>query len=893
MTTASYSFLNSQAPPAVTTLAVFTKEFTAAQVASFSTLLTTGVTIVNIKTDYGAPGNNQKITALVTIAPGQTVLQINTSHFVSGDIGKKIVFGPQDGGPSLGGVAFLTTIVAPFIDGTHVNIANAYSGPTYSATSTFVEWSSDDGPAFAAFKADFQGQSNIVLQIPDGRYANLSVSLLGPGFGIKGLTIEGIGGSPNYVLSDMLGTASGFFLGSTLSVEPAGVVGTASARTQSASAGSTTITLKNSGDAALFSVGTWALMTGLDLQGFGSPSNQQFFEYVFITGISGAVISIQSPLKSAYKSTWPVYFAGDLFHPDLGGPATLYAVDPAWDADHTYNDMQLDQYSQTGSGCRSVIFNRGSSTGFGIFPSTQHYFEVNNWTQTDHGSEIDKLTEHAVYNNCTFHSLALQQPAPQLLELTNFTVLDHINGGGLKTVFTGGNIASFSAGPTSYGSAIEIVATNTVFGEIIQGGFGQSAIQSFYTISGGIWTTIKNIPVVTNSSTASGNPVLNFAPGVLPSDLFTGGGIFALGVSGTGIPPGTGISSFTSTSITLDQNTTGVSSGATLRILGTFTSWAIPGSWVYLGGDHSSQAVFKVLDVYPEGDDSRLHISTSLTGGLPFPVPNSGNYGVTTIPATKLTFSGCTGCPAAVAWSLAPAGNPIFSYWKQTFTGNISTTGPMIPMVGKVVSIKFTVNSAYTGGTFNLDGPFVENRVSNTSVIYNPVIDLTHTGLRTVTLSGVTGTVGSDATLGLPSNDIWLIPGQITAKMVGATGSGNITLEMITDQGIAGALPDPPVIVSFAPNAGGIDPTSTVTLNGTAEAGSTITVYIGASNLGTTTANGSGNWSFVQTNVSNGTYMYTATATDANGTSGLSSPFSVTVFAVHGTSQRGFFFRHK
>ena len=78
----------------------------------------------------------------------------------------------------------------------------------------------------------------------------------------------------------------------------------------------------------------------------------------------------------------------------------------------------------------------------------------------------------------------------------------------------------------------------------------------------------------------------------------------------------------------------------------------------------------------------------------------------------------------------------------------------------------------------------------------------------------------------------------------------------------------------------GITSDTSLTINGMAEANSTVTVFDGASNLGTTTANGSGAWSFVdsRTLADGSSHSYTATATDTAGnTSGASAAFAVTI----------------
>jgi parallel beta-helix repeat protein len=71
---------------------------------------------------------------------------------------------------------------------------------------------------------------------------------------------------------------------------------------------------------------------------------------------------------------------------------------------------------------------------------------------------------------------------------------------------------------------------------------------------------------------------------------------------------------------------------------------------------------------------------------------------------------------------------------------------------------------------------------------------------------------------------------------------------------------------------------ATVTLNGTAEAGSTVTAYDNSTKLGTTVTNTSGVWTFTTGGLANGSQSFTATATDSVGNvSPLSSPLVVTL----------------
>jgi hypothetical protein len=72
-------------------------------------------------------------------------------------------------------------------------------------------------------------------------------------------------------------------------------------------------------------------------------------------------------------------------------------------------------------------------------------------------------------------------------------------------------------------------------------------------------------------------------------------------------------------------------------------------------------------------------------------------------------------------------------------------------------------------------------------------------------------------------------------------------------------------------------------MSGTAQANSTVTVYVDGVAIGTTTANASGNWSYTPTSpISNGAHTLTATATDAYGN--VSAPSAAFNFSVNTTA---------
>lgn len=102
----------------------------------------------------------------------------------------------------------------------------------------------------------------------------------------------------------------------------------------------------------------------------------------------------------------------------------------------------------------------------------------------------------------------------------------------------------------------------------------------------------------------------------------------------------------------------------------------------------------------------------------------------------------------------------------------------------------------------------------------------------------------------------------------------NVTIDTVA--------PVAPNIISFTPDTGvvgdGITTANQLTLTGTAEAGSTVKVFDGTTQIGVATANTSGNWSYQTTQLTNATHVFTATSSDVAGsTSAASTQTNVTI----------------
>ncbi|WP_337023665.1 MULTISPECIES: Ig-like domain-containing protein [unclassified Pantoea] len=144
------------------------------------------------------------------------------------------------------------------------------------------------------------------------------------------------------------------------------------------------------------------------------------------------------------------------------------------------------------------------------------------------------------------------------------------------------------------------------------------------------------------------------------------------------------------------------------------------------------------------------------------------------------------------------------------------------------------------------------------------------------------------------SNGAWsltsttLADGSHTINVTATDAAGNIspnasitfTVDTAVPATVTNLVVTNDVTSSTVPNGGSTND-NTPTLTGTAEANAIVTVYDGTTVLGSTTASGTGAWSFVSPALSNGTHPLSVTVKDAAGNvSPASTPVSVIVDTV-------------
>jgi hypothetical protein len=230
-------------------------------------------------------------------------------------------------------------------------------------------------------------------------------------------------------------------------------------------------------------------------------------------------------------------------------------------------------------------------------------------------------------------------------------------------------------------------------------------------------------------------------------------------------------------------------------------AWAVPGANImfarYDGNLWTEGVPFQVIDVTQ--DATNTYIQTSLAGGFPsLPTNSTNGLSIYGHPAPKFTCTNCTGSADAVDLAQAPAGVPIFSYSKRTFTGNqlpVWAGGALsyARIWGAIVSVKINVTKPYTGAratlTLNALGPYGIPAISadGSQTGLNPAINLKIAGERVIFPSSVVGTQSGDI-ISAPG-PMWFEMGYaptVSADISGESPSvwPTVTIEITTDQGV-------------------------------------------------------------------------------------------------------------
>ena len=722
----------------------------------------------NLVSDFGGVGDAQRQTVNITVTSASSTLTVGTGIFVSGDVGKMISI--WNGGN------FKNATISGFTSSTVVTL-NSAVGFDATASSSDILWGTDNLSAFVgasgSWRAYARTQTNPadppILQVPDGFYAAKFSANTGGGINdgvLNNSTIQSVSGiAANCKIATFNNGEIRF--GGDPAIAPLGLYnGGNSVRLQTASANSSTVTLTNpSGldkNSATYGsrvvVGRVCLLAAFDMQGlndsdYGYPPNSFFFEWNVISAYNSGtgVVTLQNPLTQAYKSTYPKwgpddtsFAAGHTQGSDQGGPFTMWVAPDGYNNTVTLENFTLDSpHNQSAAHIRYLVCNGLVMSGPGLYP-TQNDIVTMNSCNYPQQLEVDKMTNQVTWNNCTINKLQQQSASPNKM---------YINGGSIQILetakyteannvaFTG--TAQLTVGVTSFGRTDRVVLNScTGIATIARGGVSTDDLGG----SSGV------------GSQANASSFFTFTGGVIKFLKTINDGTGGTGNSG-------------------QQN---------------LTRGFMPGTWVTFDDKYIDQ----VTDVYEDG--TYCYIQFANTTNWPFtPVARLKVH-----PCPDISVTNCTGASRYVeSLNAAPRRSPFYSYFKQTYVADATgtTPKPSFSVLGRLVSGKYTVSTAYTGAlTFKVSqfDNWSTQKTDYSNYALGSTINMQTTGLRTlVAASSPTGTVAGDSVPDLTSiGQLWIGGGSVSNLPIFSANVSNgetptIVVEFTMDQGIPPAVP--------------------------------------------------------------------------------------------------------
>jgi hypothetical protein len=575
---------------------------------------------------------------------------------------------------------------------------------------------SNDAPAFMWFNSWARVQTlPITLTIPSGSVCTFRSTPATFAVGVKNLVVSGYGAK----FETNLGS---FYLGGYGIVEN----NRTSARIASVVAGATSVTLLIPRQSSLFKVGEYVLLTGGDLQGYGYPPNPWVFEYAMVTGINAGTgaITLGAPLQYSYKSTWPSYQTGTPTTASLGGPATLYALHPSWDAVLEYRGLTISGSVQTYANGHSVKFTDvtfdGCTSSGGLSPTQNLSITLTNVTMLC-SMEVDKLVSDFNIKGGQFGQLLFQSSSNTLFTMNNATVTT-LNGTPQKAVIANSTIGTLVAGTLAYGRTTEISCDTCKIGSFKNppGGVLDSNVDTTYTMSNGIISAPK-----------SHGPVSWAVPGVNAMFALYDGSLFTEG------------SPFQVIDLTQDASN-------------TYIKTSLPGGFPLLPTDPSHG-----LNIYAH--PAPKFTCTNCTGSVDaMDLSQTGAQGQPLFSYSKRTYSGSTQRP------------PWFTIWGNMVKLSINVTTPYTG-----IQPTLTLTPLGASGTAVIS--------SEVSINYNPAINLKIAGEREIFPNSIVGAQSGDS-IPIPGTiwfeqGIWPY---LSADISGEPSSvwPTFTIEVTTDQGV-------------------------------------------------------------------------------------------------------------
>jgi hypothetical protein len=358
----------------------------------------------------------------------------------------------------------------------------------YSAVNDGV---ADVAPNFNSFHTALNGETRQVnLTVPAGNYLfKTNVAQLFT-LGVRNLRLLGAGMDITTITRQTPASAIKF------GADGLSFDNLHSARFRTVLAGANSVTLLDASKASLFTVGQMCLAAGVDMQGYGDPFNNHFFQYLRVISIVGGTITFDRTLTYGYKETWPVYNDGSNYATgggmDQGGPGTLYALSSAFDCDFTIQDMTL----VAGAGVddpfgyilgRNVVMRNVKVLGsFGLSPTNSETCTIIN-PYFDGQMEVDKSLKALMVQGGYVHKLYFQSSSVDSLAISTGALIDQVAGTPKATTIDASTVTLLQIGP-GYGHTDSVAISNSTISALSAGFVTNSISGQSYTMADGIIT---------------------------------------------------------------------------------------------------------------------------------------------------------------------------------------------------------------------------------------------------------------------------------------------------------------------------------------------------------------------------------------------------------------------
>ncbi len=497
--------------------------------------------------------------------------------------------------------------------------------------------------------------------------------------------------------------------------------------------GDTCVTMVTPGDEANYPVGRWVLVAGEGMQVNSYPPNYSMWEYAQVASTGAGSVCLTAGLKNAYPDSTvvidlsPVSLGGggaNCSNVTCGGQGTLILMNATWGSTFHFVGGSWNMRNELEWPEQTVIIDNMTvtSTGFNEFcytPSLTQTVIINNSNWNGAGnckSEMDKEVDTITVNNSTVNG-NFQSQSINTLTLNNTTYdgtfplhticnnsTIRTNGGATKWDNSFGTMPQTFAGTNcNMPSGMSAAGAFAVFGNYIPTG-GPGSGDVYYDGAG------------------------HFKKD--PTDIYGGSPFFPPWLSRGGV---------------MTTQMDGLAGRCGLQDCGTH--------FTITGSQYSPLT----------STAGALVVSTNNTLTATAPAPALGAIFPTplTFPAT-VTCAGCFGTQQALDLNFAGAQNkPAFTYSNRTYTcsnnianvaGSLDINTPAgFSLTGNFTSIKLNVTVADTnpsdaGALFGTKPQGIWNTVLGSgSAPLLASIDVAQTGLRTITQTGVSGSVGIDA----------------------------------------------------------------------------------------------------------------------------------------------------